>query len=406
MGKLYQEEYISRCWYNFPIVADLSVDSLEFRDATIQRPDASTTDEDFPKLGFSRAYSLTLSPHLIYSRSALLPTLVSSRVYRQLEFLAVGAWWIYEQDETTATGDTATQGHLHKIPGGREDVFADKTIDLKSKRSLMKFLKFVADAEAQAEALETWGSKSFAEFLTDEYGIPARLQTILHTLTLSPNPPDKTQNSYALPRITRHLASIGVFGPGFGSVIPKWGGLAEIAQVACRAGAVGGGIYMLGRNVEAVVENDSDSVNAQDLMTIKLPSDEAVRSRTIAGRQADLPSKVSQQSEETNSYVARSISIVSSTLQELFPPIADGAPPSACTVVVFSAGSLQDGSNTLDIPIYLMVHSSDTGECPANQSKQLSVHYPSSSDQMMTKNNEILTYINCNSIDENQPLTN
>ena len=41
-----------------------------------------------------------------------------------------------------------------------------------------------------------------------------------------------------------------MFDPGFGSVISKWSGLVEIAQVACRAGAVGGGVYVLNKGFE------------------------------------------------------------------------------------------------------------------------------------------------------------
>ena len=384
--------------------ADKQVGSSEFRDANIyqpNRPDISASSTDYAKLGFSRAYSLALSPQLIYSRSALLPTLVSSKVYRQLEFLAVGAWWIYEQNEGVSRVEASTRGRLHRIPGGREDVFADKTIDLKAKRSLMRFLKFVSNVDAQAEALEFWGSRSFADFLLEQYDIPLRLQATLHALTLSPHPPDKTKTSYALPRITRHLASIGIFGSGFGSVIPKWGGLAEVCQVACRAGAVGGGIYMLGRSIEATTEPTSDGDNAQGLMTITLPSNEVVRSHRITGRQNDLPSQIHQRPEKPDSYVAHSVTIVSSTIREIFPPIADGAPPPACTVIVFPVGSLQDENDSLDVPIYLMVHSSDTGECPANRSKRsmFSLRTHTTYDQMMIKI-EMLIYIVCNYIDE------
>ena len=132
------------------------------------------------ELGFSRAYSLSLSPQLIYTRSNLLPALVSSKVYRQLEFLAVGSWWIYEHglpredgnnEDTERSEATPLTGALKRIPGGREDVFADKSIDLRSTRSLMKFLKLATDTEAQGSTLEAWGSKPFPEFLESHLGI-------------------------------------------------------------------------------------------------------------------------------------------------------------------------------------------------------------------------------------------
>lgn len=307
-------------------------------------------------LGFSRAYSLALAPQIVYSKSVLLPTLVSSKVYRQLEFLAVGAWWIYQYN--AEEGD----GSLRKIPGSREDIFADNSFDLKAKRSLMKFLKFITDSEAFSEAITTWGSSSLETFLSEQYGIPPQLQPTLHALTLSPVPAYQTKTSFALPRILRHLSSIGVFGPSFGAVIPKWGGLAEIAQVGCRACAVGGGIYMLGQGIDELGDKTSDGRSR-----LKLDNGEEVKTDWIAGQSADLQRILDRRTE--NTLLTRSVSIVASALPNLFPLIADGAPPSACAVVVFPPGSLRQQEMPLPMPVYVLVHSSETGECPQGQSK-------------------------------------
>ncbi|MCJ1403623.1 Rab proteins geranylgeranyltransferase component A [Xylographa trunciseda] len=323
------------------------------------------------KLGYSRAYSLALSPQLIYTRSALLPTLVSSKVYRQLEFLAVGSWWLYKRHDgaeevTEPSAKDEGSGKLKKIPGGREDVFADKSIDLKSKRALMKFLKLAADIDAQQPVLEEWGHRAFEDFLTSQFSLSLELQSALHALTLSLQPPTITKTSYALPRIARHLGSIGVFGPGFGSVIPKWGGLAEIAQVACRAGAVGGGIYVLGKAVDSVRNDDHIAdEETQRKLTVGLHGGDTVTTEWVAGSGSDLPAQSSVNTEKNpTSYILRSITIVSSPLAELFPLTAEGAPPPAGAMVVFPAGSIGIDSSP---PVYLMIHSSDTGECPAGQ---------------------------------------
>lgn len=317
---------------------------------------------------------MALAPQLIYSRSALLPTLVSSKVYRQLEFLAVGAWWIYESNTAEEeVGEGMRKGVLRKIPGGREDVFADKSIDLKAKRGLMKFLRFVADAEAQMQLLEEWGDRPFEDFLTHQFAIPSKLQSTLHALTLSPRAPRNTSTSYALPRMNRHLASIGMFGPGFGSVIPKWGGLAEVAQVSCRAGAVGGGVYMLGRGIQACSTETSVYVELGPTLKLTLCGGETVKTSWAVGNEKDPPAK-GKRDILSSSCTSRSISVVASTLSTLFPPIADGAPPSACAVVVFPAGSLHIADSDLENPIYLMIHSSETGECPSEQCELLPVH--------------------------------
>ena len=346
-----------------------------FEDAHIITPSEDQSQPESQtaasQLGFSRAYSLALSPQLIYSRSTLLPTIVSSKVHQQLEFLAVGSWWIYvphknsESDALIWSAQEAA-GKLKKIPGGREDVFVDNTIDLKSKRSLMKFLRHAANTEALTPILVEWGDRSFHDFLTQQYGIPTQLQSALHALTLSPEPPSRTTTSYALARITRHLTSIGVFGPGFGSVIPKWGGMAEIAQVACRAGAVGGGVYILGQGIQSM-SNGSGSTVETSPMTLQLQGGERIRTKWVAGCPADLPLSPEAANHGSSSYMARSISIVSNSMSVLFPLTAEGAPPPAGAVVVFPEGTTGDQTSP---PIYLTVHSSDTGECPAGQCKQ------------------------------------
>ena len=280
-------------------------------------------------------------------------------------------------DENTKSDAQVPPGHgaagiLKKIPGGREDVFADKTIDLKSKRSLMKFLRLAADTQGLVPVLDEWGDRSFQDFLTLQYGLSIQLQSALHALTLSPEPSSCTKTSYALPRITRHLTSIGVFGPGFGSVIPKWGGIAEIAQVACRAGAVGGGVYVLGKAIKGLANSSSNSVEAvTTTITVQLQDDEAVRTKWVAGCREDLPLSPKAVNKGSHSYMARSTSIVSSPMSPLFPLTAEGAPPPAGAVVVFPEGMFLSGASP---PVYLMVHSSDTGECPTGQCKQCPVY--------------------------------
>ena len=88
----------------------------------------------------------------MYARSSLLGYLVSSRVYRQLEFLAVGSWWVYTQNEGDGASETPLpHGRLLKVPNGREDVFLDQQLEFKAKRALMKFLRFIGEYEEQTD---------------------------------------------------------------------------------------------------------------------------------------------------------------------------------------------------------------------------------------------------------------
>ena len=329
------------------------------------------------QLGFSRAYSISLAPNLIYTRSNLVPTLVSSKVYRQLEFFAVGSWWIYDESSPNQKSPDITgpedatpilKGTLRKIPGSREDVFADKSINLRSTRSLMRILKLAADPEAHVALVEEHGDKPFMQFLESEYQVDAKLQSPLLALTLSSDSPSKKTVRDALPRLHRHLTSIGMFGPGFGAVIPKWGGLAEIAQVACRAGAVGGGVYVLNKGIESVGESSSTN----DLSTIQLEGGDTVRTRWIVGTSSTLPYRTYPvpKTGETMVKVTYLTAIISSPLTSLFPPAAEGFPAPAAVIVVLPTNSLHlpPDLQTSDPPLlYLAIHSSDTGECPEGQ---------------------------------------
>ena len=350
-----------------------------FHHASLERPQQET---DATQLGFPRSYSLSLAPQLVYTRSNLLPALVSSKVYRQLEFLAVGCWHIYEDvrnhksEEKPAMQPLADhQELLHKIPGGREDVFADKTIDLRSARSLMKFLKVAAAADTHPDILSEWGSKPFPDFLTSQFHIPPKLQSPLLALTLSPSSGIKTTTQFALPRICRHLTSIGMFGPGFGAVMPKWGGLAEVAQVACRAGAVGGGVYVLQRGIKSIVQAQDQTMAKASMegkmsapvLNVQLSNDERIRTQWIAATSDHLPLKPAQSLDPRITNLQRSITIISSPLSELFPAPVEGSPPPDGAVVVFPSGSLH--TQEPHPPVYLLVHTSGTGECPAGQCK-------------------------------------
>ncbi|KAL9046281.1 MAG: hypothetical protein Q9214_000847 [Letrouitia sp. 1 TL-2023] len=290
----------------------------------------------------------------------------------------MGDWWIYIPVTPSAANEGASNpafsGRLRKIPSRREDVFQDRSIPPRATRSLMQFLKFAADAESHASVLKEWGQKPFPEFLSTQYKLQSDLQAPLLALTLSLSPPLETTTAQALLQIHRHLTSIGRFGPGFGVVVPMWGGLAEIAQVACRAQAVGGGVYALKKEMQEMpvvgasrrqtaaknVDDNLDSDNDSRLTTLSLNGPETVRSKKI------VLSSFFRQATSPSPSVHHLIAIVSPSLFSLSSPSSDISPEPAGVVVVFPSGSLTTAKSS-DPPIYLTVHSSDTGECPRDQ---------------------------------------
>ncbi|KAH6628373.1 GDP dissociation inhibitor-domain-containing protein [Chaetomium tenue] len=312
-----------------------------FKSASITRSESSTGLS-------SRAYSLAFAPQLIHARSELLSQLVSSRAYRQVEFLAVGSFYIFKPAE-----DATQRSSLTRIPSTREEVFSTTAVSAKAKRLLMKFLKFVLDYESppQLELWQPYADAPLVGLLQQGFKMDADLQTYIVTLTLSLDGKISTKDGLAV--IRRHLSSMGVYGPGFAAIYPKWGGLSEVAQVACRAGAVGGGVYMLGTGIEKM-ETTGDELE------LRLTSGDTIKTRSLV-RADENPS------DRTG--ISRLVAVVGSRLNSLFEATLEGAPRPAVAIVAFPAGSLSTAAGKAsEYPVYLSAHASETGECPVGQS--------------------------------------
>ncbi len=181
----------------------------------------------------SRGYAIALAPQVIHARATLLSQLVSSRAHRQIEFLAVGSLFVVRRAET----------RLERIPSTREDVFSNTSIPARAKRRLMKCLHFVLDyqGETQTAVWRPHAREPLVDFLRTDFGLDAReLRDYVLALTLSLDSGISVEHGLAA--IHRHVTSMGAFGPGFAAVCPKYGGLAEMAQIGCRAAAVGGAV--------------------------------------------------------------------------------------------------------------------------------------------------------------------
>lgn len=271
----------------------------------------------------------------------------------------------------------------------------------------MKFLRFIAKFEEEPDIWQPHASKPFSDFLQQQFGISRAHQDPLLALTLSPNTPSETTTELALTQIATHLRSIGVFGRGFGAVMPKWGGLSEIAQVGCRACAVGGGVYVLDKGLDSVDLKESDIETKAETpcaLEVKLNGGDTVLAQWLVGSSPDLassdqnPYKANDLTTSMPGGVSRSISVVSSSLTSLFPSNAEGSPAPAAAVVFFPSGSLRntDSPNKPEdhAPVYIQVHSSDTGECPAGQSTLLLTVTPLLRFLMMIQNtNTYLHYL-------------
>ena len=247
----------------------------------------------------------------------------------------------------------------------------------------MKFLKLVLayEEETQSRHWEEYADKPLAEFLGSKIGFDTELQMYIIALTLSLDGQIGTRNGLAT--IHKHLTSMGMFGTGFAAVYPKWGGGSEVAQVACRAGAVGGGVYMLGTGIQDL----QPAPEGKDI-EVQLTSGVTVKTKMIV-RGSDLVPDATQR-------IDRLVAVVGSPLPSLFEVTVEGAPTPAVAVVALSPGSVRGDGDAASYPIYVIAHSSDTGECPAGQSKFLLVSSPDiilSQSVMMIQPIRILIYI-------------
>lgn len=170
----------------------------------------------------------------------------------------MGSWFVFNNGSGSTDKNSP---RLVRVPNGREDIFADDTLNLRAKASLMKFVRFVVNFEEKPEVWESQRDMPFPEFLSQNFNLPPASHAPLMALGLGSLPPDQTTTGFALPRIARHLRSMGLFGPGFSALVPRYGGLSEVAQVACRAGAVGGAVYVLDKGVENIQRNEPDEEN-------------------------------------------------------------------------------------------------------------------------------------------------
>ncbi|KIK59984.1 hypothetical protein GYMLUDRAFT_244766 [Collybiopsis luxurians FD-317 M1] len=197
-----------------------------------------------PKIPNSRQYTISLSPSVIPATGPLISSLVGSGVSRYGEFRLVEAVAVYRD------------GKVQTVPGSKEDIFKDKNISLLDKRRLMRFLVFASgngEFENRRELQDGRGEMPFIEFLKSTFTLNQETaETIAYALSFCTFPSDKTLP--ALHRLRRYLRSAGRYGSS-PFLIGHYGSSGEIAQGFCRAAAVSGGVYILGRSISSITRN-------------------------------------------------------------------------------------------------------------------------------------------------------
>ncbi|AGO12072.1 AaceriADR413Cp [[Ashbya] aceris (nom. inval.)] len=179
----------------------------------------------------SREFGIDLACKILFAKSDLLSILINSRVHQYLEFQSLSNFHTYEND------------NFEKLTNSKQQIFTDQSLMLMTKRSLMRFLKFVLDWEKHPEAWKAYVDKPIGEFLREKFKLDDNhISELVFSIGLCYSHETKTPN--ALQRIRRYLTSFDVYGP-FPVLYSKYGGPGELSQGFCRSAAVAGATYKL-----------------------------------------------------------------------------------------------------------------------------------------------------------------
>ncbi|KAG6885790.1 hypothetical protein C0993_009896 [Termitomyces sp. T159_Od127] len=271
----------------------------------------------------TRQYSICLSPSIIPSSGPIISSLVSSGVAKYGAFRLLERVGVYKS------------GIIQSVPGSKEDVFKGKDISLIDKRRLMRFLKFAAGDFENEKEYEHADKMSFSGFLSDVFCLKDDLHSALVfalAFCFAPTEPAVP----VLYRIRRYLRSIGKYGPS-PFLIGHYGGTGEIAQGFCRASAVSGGVYILGRHITSITHSNEHAISEdfKSAYHYSITLDDfpdTLTSRVIISSASHVPrhlSHLTKYLENSNSSassfsVARGIAILNRGV--IFPPTNTSAP--------------------------------------------------------------------------------
>lgn len=308
----------------------------------------------------SKDYGIDLSPRIMFAQLDLLALLIKSRVYKYLEFQSLSNFHVFENDNFKSKISNTT----------KEEIFTDKSLTLATKRSLMKFLKFVLQDNndpAKKQLLVENSKTSIEDFLEKHFNLkPPQVDELIYSIGLVNK--EKTRTPEAIARIKRFLVSFDVYG-SFPVMVLKFGGPGELSQGFCRSAAVAGATYKLDTKLvdydpqtKIAKFNDGSAVKINEKIVVsptQMP-------KFLATNYAELEQNLQK------FYVTRLITIVRRDCKEW---MADGE---SSAVVVFPPNSLPTAN---EYSIQVVIQNGGSGVCPSNQA----IWYAQSCDQNSEK---------------------
>ena len=161
----------------------------------------------------------------------------------------------------------------------------------------------------------------------------------------------------AIPALRRHLSGFGVYG-GFSIIAPLYGGGGELSQAFCRAAAVKGATYILGREIKNVSTDSTQEYPVQvDFKVAEADELPSVRCKKFV-RLARPP--LSECVEITQSVI-----VIEGEFESLF---VENTAYSDAALIVIPPGVIRPEQQ---MPIQIIIHGGGIGECPVGQCEDI-----------------------------------
>lgn len=295
----------------------------------------------------SKDYGVDLSPRIMFAQLDLLALLVKSRVYKYLEFQSLSNFHVFENDNFKSKISNTT----------KEDIFTDQLLSLQTKRSLMKFLKFVLQDNndpAKKQLLLDNSKTPIEDFLAQSFNLKLpQVEELIYSIGLVNK--EHMRTPVAIARIKRFLVSFDVYG-NFPVMVLKYGGPGEISQGFCRSAAVAGTTYKLDTKL---VDFDPQTKIAKfsDGSSVKINEKIVVAPTQIP---KFLASSYSELEQKVDAYkVTRLITIVRRDCKEWMGENESSA------IVVFPPESLPTHNQS---SVQVIIQNGGSGVCPPGES--------------------------------------
>lgn len=264
---------------------------------------------------------------------------MNSRVNRYLEFKPITCFHTYENDS------------FEKVPGSKEDIFTDQALSLLTKRSLMRFMKFVLEYKDSPEIWQPYQSVPIAEFLTEKFKLePQQANELIYSIGLCVSADTPTID--ALARMHRYVVSLGVYG-SFPALYVMYGSAGELVQAFSRSAAVAGATFKLNTSItkydkSTKIATLSDGGRIQVAESLIVSTENALK----------IPQSVCGESHAKKSQVTRMVAIVAKDCKEWFAENEQAA------VISFPPGSLPSDNQ---FAVQALIYGGGSGMCPAGQ---------------------------------------